>query len=186
MFGRLIPASKGSEGTVEDDVSWCVHTMGRNLRFCKAVKLQAKVRINLQTKTGRKKCIQKCIEQLNTGYFGWIILILQYNKGSEHIGLLAQDGWTAGGTPQLPECNFSPFLFLKSHNESPNVPDTDSEHKWQCKLSITSTKKKNHQDCSVVVFPVTAAAMKINLKKTQAGGKISGLTRTGWLAEEPM
>lgn len=68
---------------------------------------------------------------------------------------------------------------LKSHNRAPKVAETDSAHKWQCKLSITSTKKQNHQDCSVVVCPVTAAAMKINLKKTQAGGKISGLTHTG-------
>ncbi len=33
-----------------------------------------------------------------------------------------------------------------------------------------------------MVFPVTAAAMKINSKKTRAGGKISGLTHR--LAEE--
>lgn len=99
---------------------------------------------------------------------------------SGRADLLAQDEWTAGGAPQLPGFNFGPFLFPKSHNESRKVPDTDSAHKWQCKLSITSTRKKNHRDCSVVVFPVTAAAMKINFKKTQAGGKISGHTRTGW------
>lgn len=37
-----------------------------------------------------------------------------------------------------------------------------------------------------MVFPVTTAAIEINLKKTQAGGKISGLAHTGWLPEELM
>lgn len=42
----------------------------------------------------------------------------------------------------LPKSYFCPFLFPKSHNGAPKVLETDSAHKQQCKLSITSTKKK--------------------------------------------
>ena len=52
----------------------------------------------------------------------------------------------------LPKSYFCPFLFLKSHNEASKVLETDSAHKQQCKLSITSTKKKKNTKIAALWF----------------------------------
>lgn len=52
------------------------------------------------------------------------------------------------------------------------IQHNDGDVNFQLQLQ----KRKNHQDCSVVGFYMTAVVMKINSKKTQAGGKASGLT----------
>lgn len=108
------------------------------------------------------KNIETHSDRLNIGYFGWMNRILQNNKDGTYQAF-SENGGTAGGTAQLP-------VHFCAWTHTMKVPDTDSAYKWQCKLSITSTKKRKPPRLQRCGFSCDSGSDENKLKENMSWG----------------